>query len=182
MKRLLLIAAAVLVPFGLLVAWGLSALQDDPVALSPLPVPEAAVVAAPEPPPVVRVEVAAPAPAPAVQPAPAPAPAPEPAPPEPPAPDEAALRAAVVDQLNPVVHVCFLEMNDRLRQAIRVSATFNTTEAGTLNNVRVKMKSADPYVVACVQDALEGAVLDKARGLPRGAMRHTFTFDPHGAK
>lgn len=182
MKRLLLIAAAVLLPFAALVAWGLSALEREPIALpppavEPMPLPSAE--PAPAPAPIVR----APPPAAAVAPSAAPVEAPreEPPPPAPPT-DEATIRQAVVDQLNPAVHLCFLEQNDRLRQPIRISATFDATETGALSNVRVKMKSADPYVVACVQDALEGSVLDKARGLPQGTMRHTFTFDPTGAK
>lgn len=175
MKRLLLIAAAVLLPFAALVAWGLWALESEPVALPVMPVVEPAPMPVePQPVPVAR---AAPPPAPLPQPPPE-----EPAPPAAPPTDEATVRQAVVDQLNPAVHLCFLDTNDKLRQAIRVSATFDTTETGALSNVRVKMKSADPYLVACVQDALEGSVLDTARGLPRGTMRHTFTFDPTGAK
>ncbi len=178
MKRLVLIAAAVLVPFGLLVAWGLAALGDEP---PPLP-PPARVEPAPPAPAVVESPPVARVPPP---PAPQPAPPPEPPPEEPPPPgprDEATVRAAVVDQLNPVVHICFLEMNDRLKQSIKVVTSFDTTETGALTNVSVKMKSADPYVVACVQDALEGATLDQARGLPNGTMRHTFSFNPAGAK
>ena len=41
MKRLVLIACAVLVPFAVLVVWGLSMLHDEP---APLPVPEPRVV------------------------------------------------------------------------------------------------------------------------------------------
>lgn len=175
MKRLLLIAAAVLLPFAALVAWGLSALDPEPVALPPP-------VAEPAPMPVEPVPVARAAP-PAAPPQPQPAPEPVPEEPPPPPPtDEATIRQAVVDQLNPVVHLCFLDTNEKLRQAIRIAATFETSETGALYNVRVKMKSADPYLVACVQDALEGSVLDKARGLPQGTMRHTFTFDPTGAR
>ena len=176
MKRLLLIAAAVLLPFAALVAWGLSALEREPIALPPPAVIEPAPLPEPQPSPIAR---AAPPPPP---PQPAPPPPEEPPPPAPPPTDEATIRQAVVDQLNPAVHLCFLDTNEKLRQSIRLSATFDTTETGALYNVRVKMKSADPYLVACVQDALEGSVLDKARGLPQGTMRHTFTFDPTGAK
>ena len=81
-----------------------------------------------------------------------------------------------------MVNLCFLEMSGQLKQAIRITATFEADPSGALQDVRVKMRSADPYVVACVQDALEGTLLDKARGLPHGPMRHTFSFKPDGAR
>lgn len=178
MKRLFVIAAAVLVPFGVLVAWALSALGEAPPPPLPVhePLPVPVVVARTEPPP--RPPEPEPLPAPVVEAAPPPA-AEEPAPPP---TDEAVIRAAVVEQLTPQVNTCFLDTAGPLKQTVRISATFETDQAGRLHEVRVKMKSADPYLVACVQDTLEGATLDPAKGLPKGTLRHTFSFNPNGAK
>lgn len=178
---MLLIAAAVLVPFAALVWWGLAALQHEPQPVTPPAPPVAAPVQAPAP------AVPAPpraAPPPVVAPT-APADEPEPAPaagPDRPPMAEEAARAAVVEQLKPVVQTCFGDADPRAKRPLRVSALFQTRPDGSVVNVRLKMKSADPYLLACVQDALEGAHLDPAQGLPSGEMRYTFGVKEAGSQ
>jgi hypothetical protein len=178
-KRLLLIAAAVLVPFTALVWWGLAAVGHEPgeAAAAPAVTPVAAPAELPAPAPApARVE--APTAAEPVAPPIAAAPEPEPAPQQ----ADDPVRAVVVEQLNPVLQPCFSDQVGRLRKKVRVSTQFDTRPDGSLTHVKVTMKSADPYLIACLQDALEGAHLDPARGLPPGALRHTFAFNPGRAK
>lgn len=177
MKRLAIIALAVLVPFAALVGWGLSTLSDEPL---PLPPPQAEPAPPPAPPIAER---------PRPEPAPAPVPVPVP-PPEPPAPaaaiDDAAAelakmepKQALLHELTPLVNLCFLDLDGRFKQVIHVAASFDPQADGTVTNVRLKMKSADPYLTACVQDALEGARISLPQGMPQGSIRHTFIFNPH---
>ncbi|MBL8954435.1 MAG: hypothetical protein JNK82_26895 [Myxococcaceae bacterium] len=179
MKRLMLIAAAVLVPFAVLVGWGLSALSDTPppvpVSSRPAQPPPLPTVVQAEPPPAPRAGRIEPA-------AEAPVEPPPPVEPTPPEPRAVEPKAAVVKQLEPLVNLCFIDDSARLRQVVRVSTVFEPMPDGTLSRVQVRMMGADPYVTACVQDALEGARLSLPQGMSQGSMRHTFIFNPHPSK
>ncbi len=185
---MVIIAAAVLVPFGGLVAWGLSALHE-PIELPPranvTAVPVAPVAVAPvvvEPPslPAAALEVAPEALATPSPVASAPAPTvlqnlPPVSPAE--AQEQALTRRAVIEQLEPVVRDCFPQNPlDRRRGDPRAAATFDVLPDGTVTDVQVRSKRADPALTRCVTAALQTAVVDPNRGIPEEPVHHTFHF------
>ena len=171
-NRLVLIAAAVLVPFAALVWWGLAALQHEPVAL-PAPGGGARAGAAG-----LRARAAAAraccrrggagACSSACEGARARA--------RPRAaacwPAHAARRGGArrgARAADPGGADVLLRRRTRLKRRIRVAASFETKPDGSLTNVKVKMKAADPYLLACMQNALEGAHLSRTAGYRRAS-------------
>jgi hypothetical protein len=178
MNRYILIAIAVIVPFCGFVAWGLLSTRE--AAPGPAPTIAPAPVAAPVP------AVAAPAPVPAAA-APAPAPAlaaapAEAAPARPaelvpvdtsvPEPADSDVRRAVLEQVSPAVEACIEKMP--MRKADKVMTGFDVQPDGTLANVRVKTHARSQALIDCVTQALQGAHVDPARGIPKSPMRHAF--------
>lgn len=154
MRRELIIAGGVLVPFALLVAAGFYFTPGEPPHPDPLPlggeailVPRVTVVDAGAPPPAVL-------------------------PPLPPpfAPELAAPLKAVL----PEVQQCFVDQ--KLKQAHQVRVHFTPTRDGGFEQVQVDEQN--PYLGACLED-----VFAEVRWHPEGPETfapavHTFSFDP----
>lgn len=175
LQRGLLIAALVLVPFAALVAFGFSLLKDPPpivlqeVRLPP-PAPIVAEVIEPVRPvvplrPPLPIEVAVVAP-------------PNPAEPEP-APVDLSpqvKRLPMIASVQPMVHQCFLDISERVREPMRVTVGFNTTAEGSFESVVIKKVSwQDPHLIACIQDSFEEARFEPS-GFVLRRQTHTFTF------
>ncbi len=172
MRRELLIAAAVLVPFGVLVALGFY--FSTPAA--PAPQPGAIALAPPAPPPVqpatprddaeVQVDSGPPRVA-VVTSAPRPV-----------DPGWPAALAAPLAAIAPEVHRCFADERARLRETVTTRVRFTPTRDGGFSGVAVETTTQDPWLRACVEDAF-----DEVRFAPTGAelfvpAEHTFGFDP----
>lgn len=177
MRRLLLLALAVLVPFAALIAFGFSLLKDPPpislpIAELPLPVvppPTAAPPVAPPPParPPLPVDVVVVAP-----------PNPDEPPGHPPPLDPArAQRVAMLAAIEPLVHQCFKDLSERVREPLRVTVTFNTTADGRFEGAMIKRASwPDPHLAACITDSFEDASFE-GTGTALRRQVHTFAYD-----
>jgi hypothetical protein len=178
MKRALLIALGVLVPFAALVALGFSMLRD-PLSPAPEPVPATVPVhvpvndPGPGPGPVPEPEPAAvPAPVPAAAAVPAPVPAPVAV--EPATADEP--RKPMLEAVRPAVQQCFLDVGERMPAPQKLAVVFDTNPDGTFANVHVKKSSwPDPHLAACVIDAFEETRFE-ATGTTLRRHAHTFVF------
>lgn len=178
MRRHLLIASLVLIPFAGLVAFGFSLLKDPPPIALPTPavryVPQVAVE--PEPP---AVPVPVPAPAPVEVPVAAPvvvAPPPEPPPPPQPELSPEAKRLPIIAAVEPLVMQCFRDMTDRVREPLQVTVSFNATGNGRFENVVLKKTSwQDPHLTACVLDSFADAHFEPG-GAALKRQSYTFTF------
>ena len=182
MKRHLLIALAVLVPFAGLVAFGFSLLKDPP----PMTFPAPEVHYAPPPPPPapvpLRVEPirALPPPLPtAVQVVAPPPPAPPPvvaAMKPPPELSADAKRLPIIAAVEPMVMQCFKDVAENVREPLRVTVAFNTTIEGGFESVVLKKTSwQDPNLIACIIDSFEDAHFEPSE-LRQKRQSYTFTF------
>lgn len=169
MKKELLIAAGVLVPFAVLVALGFRYAAPEPGPVAPGAIP-----------------VAPPAlPKPSTPAAPAPVAAPRAVgeldagrSPEPPAWPRAL--AAPLAAVAPEVHRCFADARERLRAPVTTKVRFTPTRDGGFAGVAIETTAPDPWMKACVED-----VFEEVRYAPSGAetfepAEHTFSFDPSG--
>lgn len=180
MKRALLIAVLVLVPFGALVWLGFSMLNEPP----PLVLPEPRHFASPTPmvapvpiagPVRKALEVSVPVRAPERQPQSLAAAVSPPA--EPPAP---VLPAEPTDpftaSVEPLVQQCFKDVSDRVKDPMRVTVAFDVTAGGGFSGVVVKKASwPDPHLAACIIDAFEDAKFEPS-GLQVKRQTRTFAF------
>jgi hypothetical protein len=182
-KRALLIALLVLVPFGALVALGFSMLKEPP----PPPLPDrslfpnqgtplkvgSALQAALAP------DASAPAPI-ALLPIPERPLLPLPAPTAPPPEEEPVAPAVPADPVTagvePLIQQCFRDVADRVKGPIRVTVAFDPTPGGGYTGVVVKKASwPDPHLTACITDAFEDAKFEPTGFAVRRQTR-TFTF------
>lgn len=188
MKRPLLLALAVLVPFLALVGLGLRALEAQPPAVLPTPAPALAPVAEP-------VAVLAP-PAPAVAPLPAPTPPPQAEAPPSANPAEVEpkrARAADPDEegeargappeaiaaVEPLVAQCFIDSAEgkRKRAPPRATVAFTVLDTGRFDKARVQRQSwPDPHLTACLEDAFADARFEGVTLGPRGDTDRRFTY------
>lgn len=171
MRRELLIAAGVLVPFGVLVVLGFHFSAPEP-----LPVEPGALPVAVTPPPA---PAAAP-PAPPIDVVPRPPPPAPPPPAKPVAPAVAPALAAPLAALTPEVHRCFDDARARLKAKVSTTVRFTPTRDGGFAEVSLETTAPDPWLRACVED-----VFEEVRYTPAGAETftpavHTFSFDPLG--
>ncbi len=184
MRRHLLIAVAVLLPFTALVWLGFWLLKDAPsVVPAPAVRMEPPVAARPHDPPSPRALVPEP-----IRPLPlaleiAPlvmqprspreiAPSPELSP--------EAKRLPMLAAVEPLVQQCFMDVSDRVRVPIEVMVSFNATSSGGFENIVIKKTSwQDPQVSACIIDAFEDAHFEPS-GLTMRRQAYTFTFVPDG--
>lgn len=182
MNRPLVIGAAVLVPFSLLVVWGLW-WSDRPTPTLEVP-PAPIVLQAPPPPEPVRR-----APLPSPSPPPAPVVVAEPAPPppsepelEPAAPREglelarAMPAAGMPQQLRTAVHQCLDDLRGRVSERVNVTVTWARTDDGTFGSPNVRSSWQDPHLVACVEDAFREMPAGTAP--PAARTRTRFTWSP----
>ena len=180
MKRGLIIAAAVLIPFSVLIALGFSSLHDPPtLAAPPPPIQPAIVLPQPErplapPPPVL---VAAPPlhpPLPEVQPFRA-----VPLDPDtPPAVVAELKRKPIIAAVDPLVRQCFKDAADVIHEPQTITVTFSTNDAGRFEDVVIRSSSwQDPQLEACVIDSFEDATFEAPAHILR-RQSHTFTFSP----
>jgi hypothetical protein len=158
MKRALMLAAAVLVPFALLLAVGFFLLAQRPSTAPELNGP----AASPQPPP-----------QPSAQPSPQPPAAPRPVPPR---VDEQPTPALA--SVGPLVKQCFEDTRAHLHQPQKLTVLYDTTAAGAFANVEIAQFTwSDPQLTACILDSFEDARFDG--GLPPLARQSwTFTFSP----
>jgi hypothetical protein len=194
MKKLVLIAIVVLVPFVGLVVWGLSgddAPRPPPLALEPM------AESSSPPPPVIDTHKEPPAPLPTPLNAMArldPANRPEaPATPVPVAPREQReaaesrggadeLHQAAVTQLRPNIERCFSEHRAEVKGKLLVRMMFTVSPDGQIQRPRLKVSDPSPYLQACLDDAIANTQIDVSRGVPVGNVRGRFDFDPDAKK
>lgn len=180
MKRHLLTALAVLVPFAGLVALGFSLLKDPP----PLVLPAQTVryepqEVAPPPEPPRRAPPTRPLPPPlptAVQVVAPPPPAPPAAEPKAPELSAEAKRLPIIAAVEPMIQQCFRDVSERVQEPMRVTVAFNTTVEGGFENVVLKKTSwQDPNLTACIIDSFEDAHFQPS-GFALKRQTYTFTF------
>ena len=181
MKRYVLLALVVLAPFAGLVLFGFSLLKDPP----PFVLPEPVVRLEPPPPPLPpRPEPVSPKPV--LRPGPPPLPiavevvAPPPPPPAPiiapPILSADARRLPIIASVEPMVQQCFRDMADRVREPMRVTVAFNTTDEGKFDSVVLKKTSwQDPALTACIIDSFQDAHFEPS-GVVLRRQSYTFSF------
>ncbi len=167
MRRHVLVAISVLVPFLVLVLLGFSLMKEPPPIVLPAPVVQLPVLPPPEP----VIAVRPPPPPPVVV-----------APPPPPVPlSREAKRLPVIAGVEPLVMQCFHDMADRLREPLRVTVQFNTTLEGGYEGAVIKQASwQDPMLSACVLDAFADAKFEPT-GLTMRRQTYTFAFGEEDA-
>ena len=147
------IAAAVLVPFAALVAFGFWQLKNSPTVV--------------QPPTALGIE-----PSPRPAPAPVALPKPQGIETQPPRPEVFSLT-----RVEPLVHQCFQDVAGRVREPIEVTVSFDTTAEGGFERVVIDKTSwQDPHLMACILDSFEDAPIDR-KNLLQGRQTHTFTFN-----
>lgn|GEM_PF-2820927 len=166
MRRHVLVALGVLVPFVALILLGFSLMKDPLPIVLPTPVVRLPPMPPPEPVPAPRpvVVVAQPVVAPVAPP-----------PPPPPLPLSAeAKRLPVIAGVEPLVLQCFRDMTDRVREPLSVTVQFNTTLEGGYEGAVIKKASwQDPMLSACILDAFADAKFEPTGMVMR---RQSYTF------
>jgi hypothetical protein len=82
------------------------------------------------------------------------------------------VRRAVLEQLSPAVEACIAKLP--MRKPDHVMTGFDVQPDGSISNVRVKTHARAPALIDCVTQALKGAHVDPAQGIPKSPMRHAF--------
>lgn len=184
MKKPLLIAALVLVPFAALVAAGLLWLETEVPKLPVSAVAEPAPL--PQPAPPERAEPPRPPPPIAAVPAPEPAtPAPAVAPPAPvevarpdgPRPEDDEPLPPGYERVKALVDTCFQDHKEQMREVQQVTVV---RAANRPDHVRVRSTWQDPQFIACIEDAMHDAAPPMEQSdHARRKISLRFKYDPN---
>jgi hypothetical protein len=100
----------------------------------------------------------------------------------PPEPQEEEAFQEALPSLQPLVHMCFLDVAERYPGSHRVKLRFTHEGVGEGGRLRggevVESSIQDPFLHACFLDALEDARVPAPRGGGAIPVTHTFHFRP----